>query len=101
MEGFHDGENDGPFKAEPNENKDEADIIWRYDMRKELGVVPFIDAGNVYPNGPNISGLQYGAGIGARYYSAFGPFRLDVATPLNPRDGDPKVAVYVSIGQAF
>lgn len=37
-EGFHDGENDGPFYAEPNENKDEADIIWRYDMMGELGI---------------------------------------------------------------
>lgn len=67
----------------------------------ELGVVPFIDAGNVYPNGPGINGLQYGAGIGARYYSPIGPIRLDVATPLNPRPGDPNVAVYVSVGQAF
>lgn len=38
VEGFHDGENDGPFKAEANENKDEADIIWRYDMMAALGV---------------------------------------------------------------
>ena len=38
VEGFHDGENDGPFKAEDNENKDEADIIWRYDMMGTLGV---------------------------------------------------------------
>lgn len=30
--GFMDGKNDGPFKAEPNENKDEADVIWKYDM---------------------------------------------------------------------
>ena len=38
VEGFHDGENDGPFKAEANENKDEADIIWRYDLMGVLGV---------------------------------------------------------------
>ena len=37
-EGFHDGENDGPFYADPNENKDEADIIWRVDMMGQLGV---------------------------------------------------------------
>jgi outer membrane protein assembly factor BamB len=37
-EGFHDGENDGPFKEEANENKDEADVIWDYDMMKEMGV---------------------------------------------------------------
>ncbi len=38
VEGFHDGENDGPFKAEANENKDEADIVWRYDLMGTLGV---------------------------------------------------------------
>jgi outer membrane protein assembly factor BamB len=37
-EGFHDGENDGPYKEEPNENKDEADVVWNFDMMKELGV---------------------------------------------------------------
>lgn len=36
-EGFHDGENDGE-KGEPNENKDEADVIWTLDMMNELGV---------------------------------------------------------------
>ncbi|WP_166820298.1 PQQ-binding-like beta-propeller repeat protein [Thalassoroseus pseudoceratinae] len=36
-EGFHDGENDGPFKSEDNENKDEADVIWKYDMMGQLG----------------------------------------------------------------
>ncbi len=38
VEGFYDGVNNGPFKAEPNENKDEADIIWRYDMMGDLGI---------------------------------------------------------------
>ena len=37
-EGFHDGENDGPFRDEPNENKDEADVVWQVDMMAELGV---------------------------------------------------------------
>lgn len=37
-QGFHDGENDGPFTAEGIENKDEADIIWKYDMMGLLGV---------------------------------------------------------------
>lgn len=37
-EGFLDGENDGPFTAEVNENKNEADIIWRFDMMDTLGV---------------------------------------------------------------
>jgi outer membrane protein assembly factor BamB len=33
-----DGENDGPFKEEPNENQDEADVIWKLDMMSKLGV---------------------------------------------------------------
>lgn len=37
-EGFYDGENDGPYKEEANNNKDEADVVWVYDMMKELKV---------------------------------------------------------------
>ncbi len=37
-EGFLDGENDGPFNKEPNENKDEADVIWKLDMMSQLNV---------------------------------------------------------------
>lgn len=36
--GYHDGENDGPFKDEPNNNKNEADVIWEFDMMGELKV---------------------------------------------------------------
>ena len=67
-----------------------------------LGVVPFIDAGNVYTSStPDFSGLRYGAGLGVRYYSDFGPIRIDVGTPINPQPGDSRIAVYVSLGQAF
>lgn len=38
--GFLDGQNDGPFKEEPNQNKDEADIIWKMDMMGKLGAAP-------------------------------------------------------------
>ncbi len=67
-----------------------------------FGIVPFIDAGNSYEDSlPTFSALKFGAGIGGRFYTNFGPFRIDVATPLNPRPGDGKVALYISIGQAF
>jgi|GEM_PF-67321 len=39
-EGFLDGKNDGVFQDEVNENLDEADILWKFDMMKELGVSP-------------------------------------------------------------
>lgn len=68
----------------------------------DFGIVPFIDAGQVDTRiYPRFKDLQFGAGIGARYYTSFGPIRLDVATPINRRSGDAPVAVYVSIGQAF
>ena len=67
-----------------------------------FGVVPFLDGGNIYTTPlPRFTDLQYGAGIGVRYYSNFGPIRLDVGTPLNPQPGDSRIAVYVSLGQAF
>ncbi|MCI4589917.1 autotransporter assembly complex protein TamA [Sphingobium sp. BYY-5] len=67
-----------------------------------FGVVPFVDAGNISTSFlPRFRDLRIGAGMGVRYYSSFGPIRVDVGTPLNPQAGDPKVAVYVSLGQAF
>ena len=67
-----------------------------------FGIVPFLDGGNLYTSSlPKFSGLRYGAGLGARYYSSFGPIRVDVGTPINRRKGESRVAVYVSLGQAF
>jgi translocation and assembly module TamA len=68
----------------------------------DFGIVPFIDAGNISTTPlPRFGNLQFGAGIGARYHTRFGPIRIDVGTPINPRRGDPRIAVYVSLGQAF
>ncbi len=67
-----------------------------------LQVVPFVDAGAVDETVfPTLSDLRFGAGIGVRYKTGFGPIRIDVGTPLNPRAGDSRIAVYVSLGQAF
>ena len=37
-EGFHDGENDGPYKDEKFSTSDEADVVWDFDMMKEMGI---------------------------------------------------------------
>ncbi|WP_397568944.1 PQQ-binding-like beta-propeller repeat protein [Schlesneria sp. T3-172] len=39
-EGFHDAQNDGPYKSESNKNRDEDDIVWHFDMMTQLGVTP-------------------------------------------------------------
>ncbi|ODP37249.1 autotransporter assembly complex protein TamA [Sphingomonas turrisvirgatae] len=67
-----------------------------------FGIVPFIDAGQVYEsNIPQLTNIRFGAGIGGRLYTNFGPLRLDVATPIARKPGESKVALYISIGQAF
>lgn len=39
-EGFLDGENDGPFKEEKFDGKDEADVVWKFDMIGKLDAAP-------------------------------------------------------------
>lgn len=75
----------------------EARIRWG-----NWGIVPFLDGGNISTSPlPKFDNLRFGAGIGVRYHTRFGPIRVDVGTPLNPQSGDSRVAVYVSLGQAF
>jgi translocation and assembly module TamA len=95
----------GPF--DPNgdpiggRSLNEFSIEARYRFG-DYGIVPFFDGGNAYSSSfPQFSHLRYGAGIGGRLYTNFGPIRVDVATPLNPRKGDGRIALYISIGQAF
>lgn len=65
-------------------------------------VVPFVDAGTVGRGStPDFDNIRFGAGIGLRYKTSFGPIRVDVATPINPSEFDSPVVVYVSLGQAF
>ena len=40
LEGFQDGENDGPFQDEKLTGKNDGDIVWKLDMMDELGVFP-------------------------------------------------------------
>jgi len=68
----------------------------------DFGVVGFVDMGQVYEDRvPTFKDLRTGVGIGARYYTSFGPLRVDVATPLGRRQGESRLNVYISIGQAF
>ena len=76
----------------------------RTKLTDTIGLVPFLDAGSDYASEvPDFKGrIALGAGIGLRYYTAIGPVRLDLATPLNPRSGvDSPIQIYVSLGQAF
>jgi len=52
VNGFRDGKNDGLVKDEKNTKETDVDIIWRYDMMEELGVLQH--------NMANASPVSYG-----------------------------------------
>jgi translocation and assembly module TamA len=79
-----------------------ASAEMRVAITETLGIVPFIDAGTVSTGRiPNFSDMRFGAGVGLRYMTPFGPLRIDGAIPLNRQDGDPRFGIYAGIGQAF
>lgn len=97
----------GPHDASnvPTGGRSVADssLELRYRAWNDIGIVGFVDAGTVAES-PYFSDAQtprIGAGLGVRYYTGFGPLRLDVGVPVNPRPGDAPVQLYVSLGQAF
>jgi len=76
-----------------------AEVRYRFG---DYGVVGFVDAGQVYEKSvPDFQGIRAGVGIGARYYTNFGPLRVDVATPIGRKPGESRFNLYISIGQAF
>lgn len=79
-----------------------AELRWR--VTESIGLTGFVEAGAVYDTAMPDWGrdLRWSVGIGARYYSAIGPLRLDLAVPLDRRGGvDDAFAILMSLGQAF
>jgi translocation and assembly module TamA len=80
----------------------ETSFELRYRASDTLGYVAFIDAGAAGSNvEPPIDDMKFGAGLGLRYYTAFGPLRADFAVPLSNVEGAGDFQIYISIGQAF
>lgn len=94
-----------------NENNDplggdslvECSVELRWRFAGDWGLVAFTDGGMVYTDHvpSRDESLLWGAGLGLRYYTILGPVRFDVAFPLNRRDDDSSVQLYISIGQSF
>lgn len=80
----------------------ESSLEVRRDLTPRWGFAAFVDAGAVGSSGPiDFQDLAVGAGVGVRYNLGFAPIRVDLATPVARRKGEPIVQVYVSIGQSF
>lgn len=77
-----------------------GELRWRREG--PLGFVAFLDGANVSADqSVNFEDVRYSAGLGLRYDTLVGPIRFDLATPIDPDQGDDPVQIYVSIGQAF
>ena len=81
----------------------ELSLEARIKITDSIGIVPFLDAGSYYSTMlPKLDQkMLFGPGIGFRYYTSFGPIRLDIATPAIRRSGDSWAQLYISIGRAF
>jgi translocation and assembly module TamA len=80
----------------------EASLELRQRIGERWGGVVFVDAGSVSDQGAlGSEGLAVGVGAGVRWFTPVGPVRFDLATPLDPGDGDAPVQLYIGIGQAF
>ncbi|MFH1090299.1 MAG: outer membrane protein assembly factor BamA, partial [Pseudomonadota bacterium] len=67
-----------------------------------MGVV-FFDQGNVWSKDQdyNLGDLRRSYGIGIRYYSPFGPLRLEWGQVIDPRAGEPTSNLEFSVGTFF
>lgn len=74
----------------------------RAKITEKIGVVGFVDAGQVSVGGFNDASSDWhaGAGLGLRYDTGFGPIRFDVAAPVGGTTSE-GVQIYVGIGQSF
>lgn len=97
------GPQDAADEATGGRSKLEFGVELRWRFYEDFGIVPFVDAGQVYDSEfPSMdTELQWAAGLGFRYYTPIGPIRADIAIPLNPRDDDDAFQLYFSLGQAF
>lgn len=76
----------------------------RFRVTQSIGLVPFLDIGHVERDTfPHLHGKWLkSTGLGLRYFSFMGPFRCDIAFPLDRRKKiDPVYRILVSIGQTF
>ncbi len=81
---------------------DAFSVEFRQHVTRTIGLVPFVDAGQVSAGSAPFTGtLRVSAGLGGRYYTAIGPIRLDVAFPLNRSRGSGSFALYLGLGEAF
>jgi translocation and assembly module TamA len=79
-----------------------ASFELRFRLPYDFGLAAFVDAAEIWATEENFDfkDVNVAVGPGLRYYTAFGPIRLDFAL-LVTRPKTPGFAFHLSIGQAF
>jgi translocation and assembly module TamA len=80
---------------------DSATLEIRQRIGADWGAAAFVDAGQAGDGTPFTGKVFAGAGLGARYYTAIGAVRVDVAVPLVHLPHGDSFELYIGLGQAF
>ena len=75
----------------------------RQSIYKWIGMVAFLDAGNVWTDSEqfDFSDLRLSPGMGIRLSTPIGLARVDIGFNVKPKPGEPRSNIYFSMGQAF
>ena len=75
----------------------------RFPLFKGLGMVAFVDGGNIWRNVEEFdaSEIRATAGAGIRYNTPIGPLRLDIGCKFDREEGEDKCIPHFTLGHAF
>lgn len=71
-------------------------LEYNYRFLDRWSAAVFSDAGRAFNNYSD--GYSVGAGVGLRWQSPVGPFRIDIATPIDDPDNTSGIRVHLSLG---
>lgn len=97
----------GPKGSDGNPTGGNVFLMENLEMRisigKGLGIVLFLDGGNVWQKLSDIvlSDMKYTTGLGLRYNTPVGPLRVDYGHKLDKEKGESSGELHFSIGHAF
>jgi outer membrane protein insertion porin family len=97
----------GPKGADDNPIGGNAYLMENLEMRAaitdSLGVVAFLDGGNVWLkiDEMNLNDVKFTTGLGLRYNTPVGPIRVDYGHKLQREKGESAGELHFSIGHAF
>lgn len=97
----------GPKGPDGNPTGGDAFLCGNLELRsslgKSIGIVAFLDGGNVWQKAKNIDAgdLKYSTGLGFRYNTPVGPISIDYGHKLKREKAESSGELHFSIGHAF